>query len=44
MEQGNLRTLIIIVLVLFAVYVIMKGWSRRMKKKMEDNRRFGRRK
>jgi preprotein translocase subunit YajC len=44
MEQGNLRTIIIVVLVLFAFYIIMKGRSQRMKKRMEDHRRFGRRK
>jgi len=44
MEQGNLRTLIIVIIVLFAVYIIVKGRSRRIKKKMEDNRRFGQRK
>jgi len=25
MEQGNLRTLIIVIIVLFAVYIIVKG-------------------
>jgi hypothetical protein len=44
MEPGNLRAIIIVVLVLFALYIIMKGRSQRVKKKMEDNRRFGRRK
>jgi preprotein translocase subunit YajC len=44
MEQGNLRTIIIVVLVLFALYIIMKARSQKMKKRMEDHRRFGRRK
>jgi len=41
-SPGNLRTIIIIVLVLFAIYIIMKGRSQKMKKRMEDNRRFRR--
>jgi hypothetical protein len=44
MDQGNLRAIIIVVLVLFALYIIMKARSQRMKKRMEDNRRFRRRK
>ena len=44
MEQGNLRAIIIVVLVLFALYIIMKARSQKMKKRMEDNRRFRRRK
>ncbi len=44
MNQGNLRAIIIVVLVLFALYIIMKARSQRMKKRMEDNRRFRRRK
>ncbi len=44
MIQGNLRTLIIVVLVLFAVYIIMKGRNQRIKKRMDENNRFGRRK
>jgi membrane protein DedA with SNARE-associated domain len=44
MEQHDLRILVIVVLVLFVVYIIIKVWSQRMKKKMEENRRFGRRK
>ena len=44
MEQGNLRTIIIIVLVLFALYIIMKARNQKIKKRMEDNRRFRRRK
>jgi uncharacterized membrane protein YsdA (DUF1294 family) len=44
MEQGNLRTIIIVVLVLFALYIIMKARSRKMKRRMDDNRRFHRHK
>jgi len=44
MEQGNLRAIIIVVLVLFAMYIIIKARSRQIKKRMEDNRRFRRRK
>jgi RsiW-degrading membrane proteinase PrsW (M82 family) len=44
MEQGNLRTIIIVVLVLFALYIIMKARSQNVKKRMEDSRRFRRRK
>ncbi|MFZ0473288.1 MAG: hypothetical protein WAL94_11790 [Bacteroidales bacterium] len=44
MNQGNLRAIIIVVLVLFALYIIMKARSQRMKQRMEDNRRFRRRK
>jgi len=43
-EQGNLRTIIIIVLVLFALYIIMKARSRKVKERMEDNKRFHQRK
>jgi hypothetical protein len=43
-NQGNLRAIIVVVLVLFALYIIMKARSQRMKKRMEDNRRFRRRK
>jgi Tfp pilus assembly protein PilX len=44
MEQGNLRAIIIVVLVLFALYIIVKARSQKIKKRMEDNRRFRRRK
>jgi Tfp pilus assembly protein PilX len=44
MNQGNLRAIIIVVLVLFALYIIMKARSRKMKERMEDNRRFRRHK
>jgi len=43
MEQGNLRAIVIVVLVLFGLYIIMKARSRKMKERMEDNRRFRRR-
>ena len=44
MDQGNLRAIIIVVLVLFALYIIVKARSQKIKKRMEDNRRFRRRK
>jgi RsiW-degrading membrane proteinase PrsW (M82 family) len=44
MEQGNLRAITIVVLVLFALYIILKARSQKIKKRMEDNRRFRRRK
>jgi flagellar biogenesis protein FliO len=44
MNQGNLRAIIIVALVLFALYIIMKARSQKLKKRMDDNRRFRRRK
>ena len=44
MEKGSFTTLIIIILVLFLVYLLMKSRTAKIKKRMDDERRFGRRK
>ncbi len=42
MTSNGIFTLITIIFVLLLIYIIMKGISARMKKKMDHNRRFRR--
>ncbi|HOO67025.1 MAG TPA: hypothetical protein PLK17_11290 [Bacteroidales bacterium] len=42
MTSNGIITLIIIIFVLLLIYIIMKGISARMKKKMDNKRRFRR--
>lgn len=44
MEKRSLTTLIVIILILFLVYLVMKSRTAKIKKRMDDERRFGRRK
>lgn len=43
-EKRSLTTLIVIILILFLVYLVMKSRTAKIKKRMDDERRFGRRK
>jgi len=43
MSNGGFITLIAIIFVLFLIYIIMRGKSASMKRKMDDRSRFRRR-
>ncbi|MEZ5018716.1 MAG: hypothetical protein R2756_01080 [Bacteroidales bacterium] len=43
MSNGGFITLIAIIFVLFLIYIIMRGKSASMKRKMDDRNRFRRR-
>ncbi|HNT92738.1 MAG TPA: hypothetical protein PKJ71_03425 [Bacteroidales bacterium] len=43
MSNGGFITLIAIIFVLFLIYIIMRGKSASMKRKMDDHSRFRRR-